>query len=140
MPLGGWKGRSMKRNQCRVILVSCGTLSEAKRIARAAVEQRIGACVSVVLTPVESVYRWKNKIETSCEYLLVIKSVAQRLPRLERLVQRLHSYEVPEFIVLPIVAGSHAYLGWLVENAGPARRCKKRLAVTRREVPGPDRQ
>lgn len=114
----------MPGRQCRIILVTCGTLREARRIARAVVEAKFAACVNVVLNPVESIYRWKGKVEVSREYLLVMKSTAQRLPELERMVQSMHSYDVPEFLVLPVVSGSHEYLGWLVESVKPPRTRK----------------
>src|ERR1700719_1144541 len=112
----------MPGRQCRVILVTCGTLREARRIARVVVEARLAACVSVVLNPVESVYRWKGKVESSREYLLIMKSTTRRLSELERMVRRMHSYDVPEFLVLPVVSGSREYLRWLVENVAPSRR------------------
>lgn len=112
----------MKRNQNHIVLVSCGKLSEARRIAHSAVEARLAACVNIVLSPAESIYRWKGKIEVSREYLLVMKSIAKRLPALERLVLRLHSYDVPEFVVLPVVAGSRAYLDWIVASVGTSAR------------------
>jgi periplasmic divalent cation tolerance protein len=114
----------MPERQCRVILVTCGTLREARRIARAAVEAKLAACVNLMPNAVESVYRWKGKVEVSREYLLVIKSTAKRLPELERMVRSMHSYNVPEFLVLPVVAGSAEYLGWLVESVKPSRTRK----------------
>jgi periplasmic divalent cation tolerance protein len=115
----------MKKHQARVVLVTCGTLSEARRIARSVVEKRLAACANIVVSPVESIYRWKEKVEASREYLLVIKSTANRLPELARQVHLLHSYDVPEFIVLPIVAGSRGYLKWLGESVAPKSRPKK---------------
>jgi periplasmic divalent cation tolerance protein len=109
-------GKRRKGGQCRIVLVSCGKISEARRIARAAVENKLAACVNILLAPVESVYRWERKVEIAREYLLVMKSMAQRLPELQRLVQRLHSYDVQEFVVLPIVDGSREYLDWLMES------------------------
>jgi periplasmic divalent cation tolerance protein len=114
----------MPERQCRVVLVTCGTLPEARRIARAAVEANFAACVNVVLNPVESVYRWKGKIEASREYLLVMKSTTKRLAELERMVRSMHSYDVPEFLVLPVVSGSREYLRWLVESVKPSRSRK----------------
>jgi periplasmic divalent cation tolerance protein len=102
--------------QARVVLVICGTMGEARRIARAVVEARLAACVNIVGAPVESVYRWKGKVEKAREYLLVMKTTAARLAALEREVQRLHSYNVPEFIALSVAAGSRGYLGWLAET------------------------
>jgi periplasmic divalent cation tolerance protein len=114
----------MSESLSRVILVTCGTLPEARRIARAAVEAKLAACVNVVLNPVESIYRWKGKAEVSREYLLILKSTAGRLPKLERMVRSMHSYDVPEFLVLPVVAGSREYLGWLVQSVKPSRSKK----------------
>ena len=107
-----------------MVLVTCGTLSEARRIANAAVEAKLAACVNVLLNPVESIYRWKGKVEVSREYLLVMKSTARRLVELERIVRSMHSYDVPEFLVLPVVSGSHEYLRWLVESVKPSRTRK----------------
>jgi periplasmic divalent cation tolerance protein len=114
----------MSERQCRVVLVTCGTLPEARRIARAAVEAKLAACVNVMPNAVESIYRWKGKVEVSREYLLVIKTTARRLPELERKVRGMHSYDVPEFLVLPVVSGSRGYLRWLVESVKPSRSRK----------------
>jgi len=70
---------------------------------------------------VDSIYRWKGKVEVAREYLLVMKSTAKRLPELERMVRSMHSYDVPEFLVLPVVSGSREYLRWLVESVKPSR-------------------
>lgn len=98
-----------------VVLVTCGTRREAARIARAVVTAKLAACVNVLDTPVRSTYRWKGKVEQAREFLLLIKTSRRRLPALQAEVARLHSYDVPEFIALPIVAGSPAYLAWLGE-------------------------
>ena len=112
----------MPERQCRLILVTCGTLAEAREIARAVVEAKIAACVNVMSNPVESIYRWKGKVEVSREYLVLIKSTARQLPELQRKVRGMHSYDVPEFLVLPVVSGSREYLRWLVESVKPSRR------------------
>jgi periplasmic divalent cation tolerance protein len=100
----------------RVVLVTCGTLTEARRIARTVVGKRLAACVNISLSPVESFYTWKGKLKKAREYLLVMKTTAKRLADLEREVRRLHSYDVPEFIALPITKGSSHYLAWLQES------------------------
>jgi periplasmic divalent cation tolerance protein len=100
----------------RIVLVTCGSLLEGRRIARSIVNKRQAACVSISLSPVESLYRWKGKVEKAREHLLIIKTVTARLVQLEAEVKRLHSYDVPEFIVLPILAGSREYLGWLDDS------------------------
>ncbi len=102
--------------QGRIVLVTCGTLAEGRRIARSAVSKRLAACVNIILSPVESFYTWKGNLEKAREYLLVIKTTETRLAKLEKEVKQLHSYEVPEFIALPILGGSKDYLAWLGES------------------------
>jgi periplasmic divalent cation tolerance protein len=98
-----------------VVLVTCVSRREASRIARSVVERKLAACANVFETPVRSVYRWKGKIEEGSEFLLFIKSSQARLAALQAEVERPHSYEVPEFIALPIVSGSSRYLTWLAD-------------------------
>ena len=102
-------------DQC-VVLVTCGSLAEAKRVARSVVQARLAACVNILPGALTSIYRWKGKVETARERLLLIKTSRKRLAKLQAEVERLHSYEVPEFIALPVVAGSRAYLAWLEEQ------------------------
>lgn len=99
-----------------VVLVTCSSAAEARRIAQAVVKARLAACVNILPGTVTSVYRWKGKVEAARERLILIKTSRTRLARLRAAVERLHSYDVPEFIALPIVAGSPKYLGWLEEN------------------------
>lgn len=98
-----------------VVLVTCGSAREARRIARGIVARRFAACVSIPRAQVDSVYRWKGKVEEARESLLIIKTARERLAALQAEVERLHSYDVPEFIALPIVAGSRAYLDWIAK-------------------------
>lgn len=98
-----------------VTLVTCKDRAQAKRIARALVEDRLAACVNVV-PGVSSIYAWKGKIEESREVLLVIKSRAALSKRLAARVRALHSYSVPEVVTLPIAAGNPAYLRWVRES------------------------
>ena len=102
----------------RMVLVTCGSMKEARKIARAVVGKRLAACVNIGLAPVQSVYWWKGKMETAKEYLLVMKTTAPRLAELEKEVKRLHSYDVPEFVVLEVAAGSREYLRWVEESVG----------------------
>jgi periplasmic divalent cation tolerance protein len=108
----------------RLVIVTCATLRQARKIARVIVSQRLAGCVNISLTPLESIYTWKGKVHTSREYLLLIKSVVNRLPKLERAVKKLHSYDVPEFVALPISAGSRDYLKWLDEGVKSSRTQK----------------
>ena len=106
----------------RVVLVTCGTMSESKKIARRVVEKRLAACVNVLLSPVNSYYTWKGRLEVAREYLLVMKTTSKSLGQLEKEVKRLHSYDVPEFIALPITNGSRAYLSWLQQSVSHERK------------------
>jgi periplasmic divalent cation tolerance protein len=105
-----------RTTQFRLVLVTCGSPTESRKIARAVIAKRLAACVNILTAPVESLYTWKGKLERSREYLLLIKTTTKRLKALEREVLRLHSYETPEFLVLPVAAGSRAYLHWLADN------------------------
>jgi periplasmic divalent cation tolerance protein len=96
-----------------VVLVTCGSRAEAQRNAQKIVARRLAACANILEMPVRSIYRWKGKVEKAQEFLLLIKTSSARLAALEAEVHRLHSYDVPEFIALPIVAGSQKYLAWL---------------------------
>jgi len=89
---------------------------EAERAGRAIVERRLAACVNIFDAPVRSIYRWKAKVEQAREFLLIIKSSRARLAPLRTEIERLHSYETPEFIVLPILTGAPRYLAWLAES------------------------
>jgi periplasmic divalent cation tolerance protein len=107
----------MKRDtKYRVALVTCATLEEARKIARDVVEKKLAACVNIVTHAVESFYSWEGKLENSSEYLLIMKTVEERVEELQKQTLTLHSYDTPEFIVLPVVAGSEEYLSWLGES------------------------
>jgi periplasmic divalent cation tolerance protein len=106
----------MPSNRKIIVLTNCGSAKEARRIAKALVDRRLAACVNTVTAPIESVYRWKGKVEKAKEYLLLIKTSRARFSAVERAIHELHSYEVPEIIALPIVAGSRDYLSWLNQN------------------------
>ncbi len=99
-----------------VVLVTCWSRKEARKIARTLVERRLAACVNEIGIPVASTYRWKGRIESAKEFLLVIKTSRKRFAALRGAVRELHSYEVPEIIALPIVVGSDAYLKWIGDS------------------------
>ena len=105
-----------------VVLVTCRSAREAERIASRLVQTRLAACGNIVRSPVRSVYRWKDKIESAREVLLVIKTSRRRFAELQAAIKHLHSYEVPEIIALPIAAGSQGYLSWLAESLAPRKK------------------
>ena len=105
-----------------VAMVTCENRRQAERIARALVEERLAACVNVLETSVRSVYRWEGRVERARETLLIVKTARNTFSRLERRVRQIHSYDVPEIIALPVVAGSRPYLAWMGESLAGERR------------------
>jgi len=99
-----------------VVLVTCGSKKEARKIAQALVQRRLAACVQEIGVPVRSMYRWKGRVESANEVLLLIKTSRKRFSAVSTLVKKLHSYEVPEIIALNIAAGSRDYLDWITSN------------------------
>jgi len=94
---------------------TAGSQEEARKIAHALVERRLAACVNIV-PQIESIYRWQQKIETATEWLLLIKSQAESFARIRAAIKELHSYELPECVMLDVAAGSQEYLAWIAEN------------------------
>jgi periplasmic divalent cation tolerance protein len=99
-----------------LVLVTCGSQKEARKIARALVGKRLAACVSEIGVPVASTYRWKGRVESAKEFLLLIKTSQRRFTAVRDAVSKLHSYEVPEIIALSIAAGSRVYLDWIAAS------------------------
>ena len=93
-------------------LCTCPDADRAHAIACTLVEERVAACVNVG-APVTSVYRWEGRVETAAEVLLLIKTTRDRYPALEQALRRLHPYEVPEIIAVPVEQGLRDYLDWV---------------------------
>ncbi len=100
---------------CVLVWTTIGSAAAGHGMASILVSERLAACVNV-LPEMESFYRWKGQVETDQERQLVVKTTARRVPALKARLHNLHGYEVPEFIVLPIVGGSEAYLNWIRES------------------------
>ena len=100
-----------------VVLSTCASPEEAGKIARTLVEKRLAACVNI-LPAVRSIYRWKDAIEDDPETLLLIKSSRALFNDLRSEIERLHSYDVPEAIAIPIVDGLERYLEWMAGVLG----------------------
>ncbi|PSN13782.1 divalent-cation tolerance protein CutA [filamentous cyanobacterium CCT1] len=94
-----------------IVLVTAGSEAEADRLARHLVDSRLAACVSVF--PVRSLYRWQGEVQSEAEWQLIVKTDLSQFEALSTAIAEHHSYEVPEVIALPIVAGLPAYLSWL---------------------------
>lgn len=103
----------------RIVLTTAANPDEARRIGRALVEERLAACTTLI-PAVESIYRWQGAIETSAETMLLIKTEVGKLTQLEARLLALHSYDTPEFLVLPVHAGSDKYLAWMREAVNGA--------------------
>src|SRR5215213_6287212 len=102
-------------NDCVVVLTTIGSTADGRGMASILVTERLAACVNL-LPEMESFYRWKGQVEDGHERQLVMKTTASRVAALKTRCHELHDYEVPEFIVLPIVGGSDAYLNWIRES------------------------
>lgn len=101
----------------RIVLSTAGSEEEARKIARHLVGQQLAACVNLV-PQVESIYRWQGKMESSREWLLLIKTTADRFPAIRDALRELHSYDLPECISVSIDDGSTEYLHWLADALG----------------------
>jgi periplasmic divalent cation tolerance protein len=96
----------------RIVLTTVGRMEKAEQLARTLVERRLAACVNIV-GPIRSIYRWKGKIENDKEYLLLIKTTAERAAELESAFADLHPYELPELVELGVEDGGASYLAWI---------------------------
>jgi len=94
------------------VTVSAGSREEAAQMADALLERRLAACVQLV-GPVESRYWWQGSRETATEWLCLVKTRTSLVDAVAATVRSVHSYETPEVIATPIVAGNEAYLAWL---------------------------
>ena len=99
-----------------IALVTAPNLKTARALAKAALSVRLIACANLV-PKIESHYRWRGKIESSAEVLLILKTRKSKLAALEKLVLAKHPYDMPEFLVLPVSAGAKKYLDWMAQNS-----------------------
>ncbi len=95
-----------------IVLTTADNPREAARLARTLVEERLAACVSMI-PAVQSIYHWQEQIETATETMLLLKTGPDQLAALETRLHELHTYQTPEFLVLPVESGSQPYLDWL---------------------------
>jgi periplasmic divalent cation tolerance protein len=99
-----------------VVLSTVPDDESAEKIARTLVDERLAACVNV-LPPMTSIYRWKGNVERDIERQMVMKTTRAKVDALRERLAQLHSYELPEFVVLAVDAGSDGYLAWVQENS-----------------------
>ena len=98
-----------------IILGTAPDLKTARRLARSALSAKLIACANLI-PKIESHYWWQGKMESGTEVLLVLNTTKSKLAALEKLVLTKHPYDTPEFLVLPLSAGSQKYLGWLAAS------------------------
>jgi periplasmic divalent cation tolerance protein len=102
------------------VLTTVASEAEAERIASSLVERRLAACVQTI-GPITSRYRWKGKVEQAEEWQCLAKTEAIRFRAVEKAIRELHSYEEPEILAIPVLAGSKGYLSWISESVAPER-------------------
>ena len=106
---------TVESSEAIVVLLTAANGEEAARVAQMLVGSQLAACVQI-MPEMESLYRWQGNIERQSEVLLIAKTIRSKFDQLEREVRALHSYETPEIVALPVLAGSVPYLEWLVSS------------------------
>ena len=106
------KRRKQLKKTYVIVIVTTSIKEEAEKIAKQLLNKQLIACANII-GPVCSLFHWSGKMEKAEEYMIVMKSRKDLFEKLVDIVKALHSYEVPEILVLPIIAGSKAYLDWL---------------------------
>jgi len=101
-----------------MVFVTAPDKKVARQLARAALEMRLVACANLV-AGMESHYWWQGKLERSAEILIIFKTTTRRLAALEKLVLAQHPYDTPEFVVVPVSAGTDRYLNWIMDSTKP---------------------
>ena len=107
--------RTLMTSEPIVVLMTAAGAAEAERIAETLVAGKLAACVQI-LPEMQSIYAWQGEVQRESEVLLLAKTTRAKFAELEREVRAIHSYETPEIIALPVVAGSEAYLKWLTDS------------------------
>ncbi|MFF5208537.1 divalent-cation tolerance protein CutA [Streptosporangium sp. NPDC000396] len=105
-------------SDCLEVRVTASSREEAERLCSAAVGERLAADAQII-APVESTYWWAGEIQRSDELLLLMKTTVERFEDLARRLREIHSYEVPQIVAVPLVAGTADYLGWIRQETSP---------------------
>ena len=100
-----------------IILTTAGSEAEAQKIANQLVERRVAACVNII-PRIHSVYRWQGKVDAAEEFLLLIKTTKSHTAEVQAVIRELHSYDLPEFVVISIEDGNAEYLEWIEKSVG----------------------
>jgi periplasmic divalent cation tolerance protein len=99
------------------VLTTVGSEEEAAKVGAALLEQRLAACVQTI-GPIMSRYRWQGELEEEREWQLLAKTEADLYPEVEAAIRAAHSYEEPEILAIPVLAGSRGYLDWISAGVG----------------------
>ncbi len=105
----------------RIVLTTAGSEEEARKIARHLVEKWLAACVNII-PQVESIYRWQGKVDSSREWLLLVKTTQEKFSAVRDALRKLHSYDLPECVAITIEDGSPEYLQWLADSVQEAEK------------------
>ena len=105
----------METNRFAIALTTTGSMEEATKIAEHLVTQHLVACVNIV-SSIRSIYWWKDSVQQDDELLMIMKTERKMIPRIEEAIRSLHSYDVPELVVLPIEDGLPEYLKWIGDS------------------------
>jgi len=108
----------MKETAYTLVMITCSSRKEALKIKKVLLERRKVACINII-PKVESFFWWKDKIDSCPEVLLLAKTERSNLEKIVALVKKIHKYEVPEIIALPIIGGNKEYLKWINESLNP---------------------
>lgn len=98
-----------------LVLSTAGSETEARKIAQELVERKLAACVNII-PRIQSIYRWEGKVESAEEFLMLIKTTTGRTQDVQATIRELHSYELPEFVVISMQDGGAEYLRWIAES------------------------
>ena len=101
-----------------LVMTTVADRADAERIAASLVAKHLAACIQVS-GPIESTFRWKGQVEVTQEWMCTIKTRRDLYADIEQAIRELHSYEQPEIIAVPVVAGSENYLRWLADSCQP---------------------
>jgi periplasmic divalent cation tolerance protein len=107
-------------NEVLLVITNLPDRATAERIAETLVTEHAAACVNII-AECTSIYRWQGKIEHAGEVPLLIKTTRAAYPQLESALRKLHPYEVPEIIALPVDAGLPDYLNWVAQETSPKK-------------------
>lgn len=104
--------------QTCIVYVTAGSAEEAKRIAAAAVDERLAACANI-LGEIQSVFCWQGAVQNEAETALLLKTAVDRLPALTARIVELHAYDEPCVVATPILGGSQSFIDWIVAETRP---------------------